>query len=31
MWIWIAAAGLLIWLIVRVLHKKTSILEVDGR
>ncbi len=31
MWVYISAAALLIWIIVRTIHKKTAWLEVEGR
>jgi protein-S-isoprenylcysteine O-methyltransferase Ste14 len=31
MWVYIAAGALLIWIIVRTIHKKTTWLEVEGR
>lgn len=31
MWIWLCAAAFIIWLAIRLIHKKTRMLEVDGR
>jgi protein-S-isoprenylcysteine O-methyltransferase Ste14 len=31
MWIWLTASALLIWIVIRTIHKKTKWLEVEGR
>lgn len=31
LWMWLAAGSLAFWLLVRVIYKKTSLLEVEGR
>jgi protein-S-isoprenylcysteine O-methyltransferase Ste14 len=31
MWMWIAIGGVAVWIAIRLLHKKTSLLETEGR